>query len=65
MFSISIIYNLKVVVINPDTKDTYKYFSFVYKSNDAFWLVQFATLAENADDYSSQIFEWAKTVTFE
>ncbi len=50
---------------NPDTKDTYKYFSFVYKSNDAFWLVQFATLTENANEYSSKIFEWAKTVSFE
>lgn len=49
---------------NPDTKDTYKYFSFVYKSNDAFWVVQFATLTENADEYRSKIFEWAKTVSF-
>ena len=50
---------------NPDTKDTYKYFSFVYKTNDAFWLVQFATLTENVDEYSSKIFEWAKTISFE
>ncbi len=50
---------------NPDTQDTYKYFSFVYKSNDAFWLVQFATLTENADEYGSKIIEWAKTVAFE
>lgn len=50
---------------NPDTKDTYKYFSFVYKSNDAFWLIQFATLTENVDAYSSKIIEWAKSVSFE
>lgn len=50
---------------NPNTKDTYKYFSFVYKSNDAFWLVQFATLTENVDEYSSKIIEWAKTISFE
>ena len=50
---------------NPDTKDIYKYFSFVYKSNDAFWLVQFATLTENVDEYRAQILEWAKTVSFE
>ncbi len=50
---------------NPDTKDTYKYFSFVYKSNHAFWLVQFATLTENVDKYSSKIIEWAKTIYFE
>lgn len=50
---------------NPNTKDTYKYFSFVYKTNDAFWLVQFATLTENVDEYSSKIFEWAKGISFE
>ncbi len=50
---------------NPDTKDTYKYFSFVYKTDDAFWLVQFATLTENVDEYSSKIIEWAKTISFE
>ena len=50
---------------NPDTKDTYKYFSFVYKTDDAFWLVQFATLTENVDEYGSKIVEWAKTISFE
>ncbi len=50
---------------NPDTKDTYKYFSFVYKSNDAFWLVQFATLTENVDEYGPKIIEWAKTISFD
>lgn len=50
---------------NPDTNDTLKYFSFVYKSKDAFWFVQFAMLTENADEYNSKIFEWAKTVSFD
>ena len=50
---------------NPNTKDTYKYFSFVYKADDAFWLVQFATLTENVNEYRTQILEWAKTVSFE
>ncbi len=50
---------------NPDTKDTYMYFSFIYKSKDAFWLVQFATLTENADEYNSKITEWAKNISFE
>ena len=31
----------------------------------AFWLVQFATLTENVDEYSPKILEWAKTVSFE
>ena len=50
---------------NPYTKDTYKYFSFVYKADDAFWLVQFATLTENVNEYRAQILEWAKTISFE
>lgn len=50
---------------NPNTKDTYKYFSFVYKADDAFWLVQFATLTENVNEYRAQILEWAKTISFE
>lgn len=50
---------------NPDTKDTYKYLAFVYKSNDAFWLVQFATMKENYSEYAPQMIKWAKTVSFE
>lgn len=49
---------------NPETKDSYRYFSYVYKTNDAFWLIQFTTLSENADEYAQQIREWAKSVDF-
>ncbi|MBR3895137.1 MAG: hypothetical protein IKJ35_08340 [Clostridia bacterium] len=49
---------------NPDTKDEYRYFSYVYKSDDAFWIVQFAVKTQNADRYEEQIVEWAKSVTF-
>lgn len=47
---------------NPETNDVYRYFSYVYKSNDAFWLIQFATLNDYADEYAQQITEWAKSV---
>ena len=50
---------------NPNTGNTYKYLSFLYKSNDAFWMMQFATLKENVDDFRSEIIKWAKTVSFE
>lgn len=50
---------------NPETNDTYKYFSYVYKTEDAFWMVQFATLNENAEKYASEIKEWAKSVKFD
>ena len=49
---------------NPETNDSYKYFSYVYKTNDAFWLIQFATLNENVDGYAQQITDWAKSVEF-
>ncbi len=49
---------------NPETNDDYKYFSYVYKANDAFWLIQFATLTENIGQYSQQITTWANSVEF-
>ena len=49
---------------NPETNNCYKYFSYVYKTNDAFWLIQFATLNENVDGYAQQITDWAKSVEF-
>ena len=49
---------------NPETNDVYQYFSYVYKTNDAFWMVQFATLDKDAESYSQQITEWAKSVEF-
>ena len=49
---------------NSDTGDCFTYVCFVYKSGDAFWLVQFFTKAEHAEEYESQIVEWAKSVDF-
>lgn len=49
---------------NPETNDTYQYFSYAYKTDDAFWLVQFATLDKNVGKYAPLIAEWAKTVEF-
>lgn len=50
--------------INPDTKVNYRYYSYVYKASDAFWLVQFATAVNEADEYAPKIAEWAKSVKF-
>lgn len=50
--------------VNPETNDTYRYFSYVYKTNDAFWLVQFATPDKNVEKFTQQITEWAKSVKF-
>lgn len=46
------------------TKESYHYFAYIYKSDDAFWLIQFATLKKDANTYAQQIAEYAKSVTF-
>ncbi len=49
---------------NEEGNETYYYFSTVFKSGDAFWTVQFISLAEDADEYLIDFVEWAKTVEF-
>lgn len=49
---------------NPETNDTYQYYSYLYKAGDAFWTVQFVTLDKNAEKYASQIEAWANSITF-
>lgn len=43
----------------------YYYYTVMYKSSDAFWLVQFATKDANAKELRPRFVEWAKTVKFE
>ncbi len=50
---------------NADTKETFRYISYVYKSGDAFWMVQFAGTPANVQTAADQIDEWAKSVSFE
>ncbi len=50
---------------SSDTSNKYQILSFVYKSTDAFWVVEFGTPEEIEDEYRSKITEWAKTVSFE
>lgn len=45
-------------------KDFY-YLATLYKSDDAFWLVNFACEKSNKDSYQEAFMEWAKTVTFD
>ena len=47
---------------NSETGDTYRYFSYVYKTGNAFWVVQFATLDGNAEKYFPKITDWASSV---
>lgn len=40
------------------------YFATIFKSDEAFWLIQFAVPAEEAESSLPQFIEWAKTITF-
>lgn len=50
--------------LNTEINSEYHFYSFLYKSEDAFWLVQFATLKENIDAQEANIFKYAKSVEF-
>ena len=43
---------------------TYHYVTYLYEADDAYWIIQFATLKENADKYAEDITGWARSVTF-
>ena len=44
--------------------ETYNYLAVLYKSQDAFWMVQFCTEIDKADTYESDFLKMAKTVKF-
>ena len=43
----------------------YTWVTYVYKTDDAFWYVDFVTAKEDAEEHRDQISRWAHTVTFE
>ena len=49
---------------NPETGVVYRYTGFFYKSDDAYWLIQFATVAGKSKVDDAQIAQWAKSVSF-
>ena len=44
---------------------TYRYACYIYKTADAFWMLQFATVAEDAEKWAPSIAEWAASVRFD
>ena len=50
---------------NPETKEIFDYTIVLFKSDDAFWTVQFATPVSLTQAYEQSIFQWASSVTFE
>ncbi|MBE6949604.1 MAG: hypothetical protein E7456_07155 [Ruminococcaceae bacterium] len=49
---------------DPSAGDNYLYVIYVYKTSDAFWLVEFVTPEVMADEYVPLIMEWAESVEF-
>ncbi len=45
-------------------KDFY-YLATTHKADDAFWLIQFACVTSDKDEFSAQFLEWADTITFD
>ncbi len=50
--------------VNEASNVTYTFYTFTYKTDDAFWVVQFATEKNKAVQYEADIIQWAETVTF-
>lgn len=50
--------------LNPELNETFTYFSFIFKTDDAFWLIQFATAKKDAEENRADILGWAKSVSF-
>ena len=46
------------------SSDAYNYFNVVYKTSDAFWMFQFASLEEDYAEYQPLFIEWAQSVEF-
>ncbi len=50
---------------NTQENKVYQYYSFIYKADDAFWLIQFATYKTDANKYFDDIIDWASSVKFD
>lgn len=45
--------------------ETYRYFAYIYKTDNAYWEVHFGTIDSLADSMEDDFAAWAKTVTFD
>ena len=50
---------------DPESGATFDYFISLYKSDDAFWMVQFAVDETIKDKFDENIRKWAKSVSFD
>ena len=49
---------------NADENTTYYYYATIFKSEEAFWTIQFAVSTEDAADLMPQIVEFSESITF-
>lgn len=45
--------------------EIYRFYTYAYKTEDAFWMVQIVVYSENVDDYEADVSRWAQSVTFD
>ena len=50
---------------NPDSNNTFAYYTTMFESEEAFWLVQFTCFAEDYKGMVSRFHSFARSVTFE
>ena len=59
------IYSMEYTFLNESENQTYSYYCTMFKSSDAFWLVQFACKEGDYASYKETFLNWAKTITFD
>ena len=50
---------------NPDSNNTFSYYTTMFESEEAFWLVQFTCFSADYKDMVSRFHTFARSVTFE
>ena len=50
---------------NDSTGQTFRYYTTIFESEDAFWLVQFTSFASDYKDLVDQFHKYARSVTFD
>lgn len=53
-----------IVELTESDGTEYCYYAYTYKSDEAFWLIQFAVEKNKAAKYADDIADWAKSVSF-
>ncbi len=50
---------------NEEYNEVYKYCTFLFQSDNAYWIVEFSTYKDEYANYANQINSWARSVNFE